>query len=62
LRFLTSPKGKKPSNWLQETWWHIHLSQIVFVIFDDEFLKKKRRKYDIDCFYYLIFLDIEFYN
>jgi len=27
-----SPKGKKPYNWLQETWWHIRLSQSVFVI------------------------------
>jgi len=30
-----------------------------FRYFDDEFLKKKRRKYDLD---YIIFLDIEFYN
>jgi len=41
---------KKPSNWLQKTWRYIRLSQSVFVIFDDEFLKKKRRKYDLDCF------------
>ena len=27
-----SPKGKKPNNWLQETWWYIRLSQSVFVI------------------------------
>jgi len=33
-----------------------------FWYFDDEFLKKKRRKYDLDCFYYLNFLDIEIYN
>jgi len=33
-----------------------------FWYFDDEFLQKKRRKYDLDCFYYLSFLDIEFYN
>jgi len=26
------------------------------------FQRKKRRKYDLDCFNYLIFLDIEFYN
>jgi len=27
-----SPKGKKPNNWLQETWWYIRLSQSIFVI------------------------------
>ena len=27
-----SPKGKKPNNWLQETWWYVSLSQSVFVI------------------------------
>ena len=27
-----SPKGNKPNNWLQETWWYIRLSQSVFVI------------------------------
>jgi len=27
-----SPKGKKPNNWLQETWWYIRLSQSVFVV------------------------------
>ena len=27
-----SPKGKKPNNWLQETWWYICFSQSVFVI------------------------------
>ena len=27
-----SPKGKKPNNCLQETWWYIRLSQSVFVI------------------------------
>ena len=44
-----SPKGKKPSNWL----------------FNDEFLKKKRRKYDLDCFllpdfigYWILYLSI----
>jgi len=26
-----SPKGKKPNNWLQETWWYIRLSQSVLV-------------------------------
>jgi len=30
--------------------------------FDNEFLKKKRSKYDLDCFYYLNFLDIKCYN
>jgi len=44
------PKGKKPNNWLQETWWYIRLSQSVFVILTMRFLKKKRRKYDFDCF------------
>jgi len=24
-----SPKGKKPNNWLQKTWWYIRLSQSV---------------------------------
>ena len=52
-----SPKGMQPSNWLQETWWYIRLSQSVFVIFDDEFLKKKLRKYDIDCFLLPDFLE-----
>jgi len=32
-----------------------------FCYFDDESLKKKLKKYDLDCFYYLMFLDIEFY-
>jgi len=27
-----SPKGKKPNNWLQKTWWCIRLSQSVFDI------------------------------
>ena len=27
-----SPKGKKPNNRLQETWWYVRLSQSVFVI------------------------------
>ena len=27
-----SPKGKKPNNRLQETWWYVRLSQIVFMI------------------------------
>ena len=27
-----SPKGKKPNNWLQKTWWYIRLSQSVFDI------------------------------
>jgi len=27
-----SPKGKKPNNWLQKTWWYIRLSQCVFDI------------------------------
>jgi len=26
-----NPEGKKPNNWLQETWWYIRLSQSVFV-------------------------------
>jgi len=56
-----SPKGKKPSNWLQETWWYIRLSQSVFVIFDDEFLKQNGGNMILTVFYYLIFLDIEFY-
>jgi len=25
-----SPKGKKPNNWLQKSWWYIRLSQSVF--------------------------------
>jgi len=33
-----------------------------FCYFDDEFLNKKWRKYDLDCFFNLICLDIEFYN
>jgi len=33
-----------------------------FCYFDDEFLKKKRRKYDLDCFCYMFSLGIEFYN
>ena len=27
-----SPKGKKPNNWPQKTWWYIRLSQSVFDI------------------------------
>jgi len=27
-----SPKGKKPNNCLQKTWWYIRLSQSVFYI------------------------------
>ena len=44
-----NPNGKKLSSWLQKNW-YIRLLQSVFVIFDDEYLKKKGRKYDIDCF------------
>ena len=33
-----------------------------FWYFDDEFLKTKRKKYDLDCFYHLNFLDIEIYT
>ena len=34
-----------------------------FCYFDDEFLKKRRRKCDLDCFSLAdFFLDIEFYN
>ena len=35
-----SPKGKKPNNWLQETWWYIRLSQSVFVTLTMYFYRK----------------------
>jgi len=57
-----SPKGKKPNNWLQETWCYIHLSQSVFVILTMNFWRKNGGNMILTVFHHLIFLDIEFYN
>ena len=45
-----SPKGKKPNNWLQKNIAVYPPIAKRFWYFDDEFLKKKRRKYNVDCF------------
>jgi len=55
-------KGKKPNNWLQETWWYIRPSQSVFVILTMNLLRKNEGNMILTIFHYLIFLDIEFYN
>ena len=57
-----SPKEKKPNNWLQETWWHIRLSQSVFDILTTNFQRKNGGNMILTVFYHLIFLDIEFHN
>jgi len=45
-----SPEGKKPNSWLQKNMVVYPPIAKRFWCFDDEFLKKKRRKYDLDCF------------
>jgi len=55
-----SPEGNKPNNWLQETWWYIHLSQSVFVILKVNFWRQNGGNMILTVFYYLIFLEIEF--
>jgi len=57
-----SPKGKKPNNWPQETRWYISAYRKTFLLFSDEFLKKNRGNMILTVFYYLIFMEIEFYN
>jgi len=57
-----SPKGKKPNILLQKTWWYIRLSQSVFDILTMNFLRKNGGNMIFTAFYYLNFLDIEFYN
>ena len=46
-----SPKWKKPSNWLQDNMVVYLPTAKHFCYFDDKFLKKKWRKYDLDCFF-----------
>ena len=57
-----SPKGNKPNNWLQETWWCIRLSQSIFVILTMNLKWKNGRNMILTVCHHLIFLDIEFYN
>jgi len=57
--FRHSSKRKTPNNWLQETWWYIRLSQSVFLV---NFSRKNGGNMILTAFYYLIFLDIEFYH
>jgi len=56
-----SPKGKKLNDWLQETWWYIHLSQSIFVILTMN-LRKNGGNVILTVFHHLIFLDTEFHN
>ena len=57
-----SPKGQKPNNWLQKTWWYIRLSQSAFDILTMNFWRKNGGNMILTVFHHLIFLDIEFYN
>jgi len=61
LLMKRSPKQKKPSGWLQETW-YIRLSQGVFVVLTINFTRQTGGNVILTGFYYLNFLTVEFEN